>query len=317
MNATNLTYSFNLQGVIQHSAYIVVGLSAFLSNCLIFLAIVFRKSKLEHFFYFVGALAFGDIIHGLGYLFAGARRLNLVLSGNDKDMVPLWQCAIVYPTVFFTYGREASTIMTLFVSIDRFVAIANMKVYLTLGKWYAIILISFAYLFVTVSVSGISYMSFAAGPGTVVSTMCYTDFPPTATSYSALMVVVLGFCSSFVMLCTLIIVQYQSSSSFAQIQQVQLKRQSKLTILIAFIVFSTLVLWTIPNTIAYLYSTNGSVLFTLLSPYMWCLTNFSATVNAMIFIYKNHEIRKVLLNIMKPPTVVSIYKGNATRNWLS
>lgn len=306
MNSTNVTFTYNVQTVIQQCSYIVVGFSAFITNCLILLAILIRKNPLEHFFYFVGALAIGDIIHGLGYLFAGARRLSLILSGSDKSLITMWDCAVAFPTLFFTYGREASIVMTLFISLDRLIALSNIKFYLNLSKRYAVLMIFFGYLCVSISVFILCYTSYVTGRNVLVTVMCYVDFTPTMSIYESFFVISLGFLSSLLMIVSLIVVWFQRSSSIPQIQQVQVKRQYKLTVTIALIVSLTILLWTVPNLLAHIYKTNGGPLYTLLSPYMWCLTNFSSTVNALILIFINSEIKKSLLNFFfKSQTVVS------------
>lgn len=238
---------------------------------------------------FIG-LALADLINSLAYFGYGLR--GFVIARMAPFLMTPFQCMIQgYHITFFEIGEAASSLMTMFVSLDRLIAMVFIGYYRNLGKIYIYTIIGFvaAYTLIDVIVSWIGSSMMEQKKQYPARCGHPQSVPSYYYTWHTIQIITCGYISIILYLSAILVMKLKQSST-SSVHAAQIKREAAVTKRIAIVIMTMFFLQILPSTI---YETNVGNLyfFDIIGPYVWALYALTPSVNVFVYALRTPEFQ--------------------------
>lgn len=282
---------------------IVTGFLSSLGNFIILLLFLFYKKLKRKELFILFGLAAGDCIYGQGCFIGGIKRLNLVLKNQHFTLVSPWFCQSQFVTFCYIYGPKLSALMNLVISIDRLISVSWGLHYQALTIRYVYTVTGIVFGFVTVSyLTGLVLSAtMPTTPSTVA--LCFStqaSWPSYGTYYTTL--IAAANCSSVFIYCIVMsVLKYRLTRASIEMQNVQQKRQNKVTKTLGIMSLTDFLFTVVPFIIQ--TSVNASNLSSsvadVIIPVSWMFVPINCVVRFVIYVWKLKDVRKALISFSR------------------
>ena len=128
------------------------GFATMLSNLLVFILFVTDKTLRQRYLYIVRII--GDFINGVNFGYGGFARLKEMSAGTYYNFISQWDCAKKLYSLFQILGTQCPTLVSLFISLERVLAVmAPFWYHAKFGNRQRIMLVLFTILFCVISLT--------------------------------------------------------------------------------------------------------------------------------------------------------------------
>lgn len=303
MNWTNLTTgssglsnSVAITRFVIQCLYILAGTACIFSNLLV-IVVIGRTRKLHgKIFLLLVSLAVADVFKGVAYLIAGSKRLHLLIAGGMDALVTSFDCMREFATTVFILGPQAINLMTILVTLDRFIAIAFPLLYSTLRKSYALVSIATCWTLVLTSYIAAWIESSRLPRVARFSRWCIASWS-FSTEYNRFM---FGFEATSTWVCfvllmvTMAAVKCPRSTNLAVVGRPSYyRRQLKVARMVLISLSFVVILWVVPTNIVFVMTLIGRTraFDVYMAPALWLMVAFSGCTNVFVYAWLNKRIR--------------------------
>lgn len=298
-NTDNSTIGLDPLQVIVYVVYIGAGsFSASANLMLLIIFFLYKNVKKKELLILVGSTV-GDFLYGIGFIFGGARRLQLVLKNIHMEQVSPWFCQKEPSTFLYIFGAQLSALMNVMVSFDRLIAVTWFHTYNRLTTRYVLGVTSGVVMFVTASYFTGFVLSANMDRNASVSVLCWStqaSWSSYGTYYTTL--IASANCTGIVVyIVVMLVLKVRAKNAHASLQNVQQKRQLKVTKVIALSSCADFLMdvvpWVVQVTIS---AVDLPESFTrIVSPLTFLIIQARRTVTVSIYIYKFSEMRQAFI----------------------
>lgn len=272
-----------------------IGVTAAGTNAIIAILIVIRKNLRRKELLILVGLAVSDVIYAIGVIIGAIRRLYLIYNNQLLIKVSHWYCQLIPSTFFFVFGPQVSSLLSFAISIDRLLSVVWFTRYqsLNISYVYKIVGSIFAYGLVSYSVGFL--LSFTTDRSPIVGNLCFAiqaSVPEYGTFFNTLSAT--ANCLSITTYVAIIFILRKRSKQSLTSQDIQQKRQMKVTKTVFFTTLADFVLEVIPwaiQTSVNTFNLPDSVT-SKMSPVVFILIQCKRVVAFAIYLWKLKDIRE-------------------------
>lgn len=219
---------------------------------------------------------------------------------------------------FFEVGEAASSWFTVFITLDRLIAMVFISRYRTLGYNYVKYIIGFVSLYTLADVVASFVGSYLLKQVKKSTARCGhpQNVPDYYYQWHTMQIICCGYISIVIYVCAIIVMKLKRNNNNSEVLTAQIKRESTVTKRIARIVLTTFILQILPLTI-YTTDISNEYFFDLIGPYVWGVYALTPSVNVFIYSSNNPDFRSKLKKLLlcKPNQVgLSTISNQTGRN---